>query len=73
MSKTNPAQFMRQVRQEVSKVTWPSRKEVIVTTAMVFLVVFLFAIFFLLVDQILSFGVCVVLGLGGCTIFGLGG
>ncbi len=73
MSKTNPAQFMRQVRQEVSKVTWPSRKETGVTTAMVFLVVFLFAIFFLLVDQILSFAVCLVLGLGGCTIFGLGG
>ena len=73
MSKTNPAQFMRQVRQEVSKVTWPSRKEVGVTTAMVFLVVFLFAIYFLFVDQILSFGVCLVLGLGGCTIFGLGG
>ncbi len=73
MSKTNPAQFMRQVRQEVSKVTWPSRRETGVTTAMVFLVVFLFAIFFLLVDQILSFAVCLVLGLGGCTIFGLGG
>ncbi len=73
MSKTNPAQFMRQVRQEVSKVTWPSRKETGVTTAMVFLVVFLFAIYFLFVDQILSFGVCLVLGLGGCTIFGLGG
>ncbi len=73
MSKTNPAQFMRQVRQEVSKVTWPSRKETGVTTAMVFVVVFLFAIFFLLVDQILSFGVCVTLSLGGCTIFGLGG
>ncbi len=73
MSKTNPAQFMRQVRQEASKVTWPSRRETGVTTAMVFLVVFLFAIFFLVVDQFLSFGVCIVLGLGGCTIFGLGG
>ncbi len=73
MSKTNPAQFMRQVRQEVSKVTWPSRRETGVTTAMVFLVVFLFALFFLFVDQILSFAVCLVLGLGGCTIFGLGG
>ena len=73
MAKTNPAQFMRQVRQEASKVTWPSRRETGVTTAMVFLVVFLFAIFFLVVDQFLSFGVCIVLGLGGCTIFGLGG
>lgn len=73
MAKTNPAQLMRQVRQEVSKVTWPSRRETGVTTAMVFLVVVLFALFFLFVDQILSFAVCVVLGLGGCTIFGLGG
>ncbi len=73
MSKTNPAQFMRQVRQEVAKVTWPSRRETGITTAMVFLVVFLFAIYFLFVDQILSFGVCLVLYPGACTIFGLGG
>ncbi len=73
MARTSPAQFMRQVRQEMSKVTWPTRRETGITTAMVFLVVVLFALFFLMVDQVLSFGVCTTLGLGGCTIFGLGG
>tara|TARA_Y100000588_G_C13825970_1_gene741448 strand:+ start:93 stop:290 length:198 start_codon:yes stop_codon:yes gene_type:complete len=65
MAKTNPAVFMRQVRQEVSKVTWPTRKETAVTTAMVFVMVALAAIFFLIVDQIISFGVQLILGLGG--------
>ena len=65
MAKTNPALFMRQVRQEVSKVTWPTRKETAVTTAMVFVMVALAAVFFLIVDQIISFGVQQILGLGG--------
>ena len=65
MAKTNPAGFMRQVRQEVSKVTWPTRKETAVTTAMVFVMVTLAAIFFLIVDQIISVGVQQILGLGG--------
>ena len=56
---------MREVRQEVSKVTWPTRKETGVTTGMVFIMVFLAAIFFLMVDQILAFGVRQILGLGG--------
>ena len=42
---------MRQVRQEVSKVVWPSRKETFVTTIMVFIMVVLASIFFLLVDM----------------------
>jgi preprotein translocase subunit SecE len=65
MAKINPGQFVREVRQEVSRVTWPTRKETGVTTAMVFLMVFLASIFFLLVDQILSFGIKQILGLGG--------
>jgi len=65
MAKTNPAMFMRQVRQEVSKVTWPTRKETGITTVMVFVMVTLAAIFFLIVDQIISFGVQQILGLGG--------
>ncbi len=73
MDRINPAQFLRQVRQEVAKVTWPSRRETGITTAMVFLVVVLFALFFLVVDQFLSFGVCVVLDLGTCSLFGIGG
>ena len=65
MAKVNPGQFIREVRQEVSKVTWPTRKETMVTTGMVFVMVFLAAIFFLIVDQILAFGVRQILGLGG--------
>jgi preprotein translocase subunit SecE len=65
MAKTSPFQFMQQVRQEISKVTWPSRKETLITTTMVFIMSVVAAIFFLLVDQILSVLVKLVLGLGG--------
>ena len=65
MAKTSPAQFAQQVRQEVSKVTWPTRKETTVTTAMVFAMVIIIAIFFLVVDQIIAFGVRTILGIGG--------
>ncbi len=64
MSRPSPAQFLRQVRQEVSKVTWPSRKETGMTTAMVFVLVFLFAIYFLVVDWTVSSIVLMMLGLG---------
>jgi preprotein translocase subunit SecE len=64
MAKTSPAQFVRQVRQEVSKVTWPTRKETMITTAMVFVFVAIMAVFFLLVDQVASFVVRFILGLG---------
>ncbi|MAI14342.1 MAG: preprotein translocase subunit SecE [Pseudomonadota bacterium] len=65
MSKVNPAQFVRQVRQEVAKVSWPSRKETGIGTLMVFIMVFLAAIFFFVVDLGLSWGVQLILGLGG--------
>ncbi len=65
MAKTNPMEFVQQVRREVAKVTWPSRRETMVTTMMVFIFVTISAVFFLLVDQILSVGVKAVLGLGG--------
>ena len=64
MAKTSPAEFYRQVRQEVSRVTWPTRKETGVTTLMVFIMVFVAAIFFFVVDQLLSQAVRLVLGLG---------
>ena len=64
MAKTSPFQFIQQVRQEVSKVTWPTRKELTITTIMVFIMVFLAAIFFLIVDQIISVGIKLILGLG---------
>ncbi len=65
MAKTNPAEFLREVRREVAKVTWPTRKETLVSTGMVFVMVTLAAIFFLVVDQILGFGIRLILGIGG--------
>lgn len=65
MAKTSPAQFVKQVRQEAAKVTWPSRKETTVSTVMVFVMVVLAAVFFLLVDQVFATAVKFVFGLGG--------
>ena len=64
MARISPAEFAQQVRQEVSRVTWPSRKETMVTTAMVFVMVFIAAAFFFLVDQVFSAGVRLLFGLG---------
>jgi preprotein translocase subunit SecE len=64
MAKTNAAEFVQQVRQELARVTWPTRKETMVTTAMVFVMVFIAAAFFFVVDQVLSYGVRVLFGLG---------
>jgi preprotein translocase subunit SecE len=65
MAKTTPAQFFQQVRTEVGKVTWPSRRETVITTGMVFAMSILAAIFFLLVDLVLSRLVSALLGFGG--------
>jgi preprotein translocase subunit SecE len=51
MAKTNPFEFVQQVRQETAKVTWPTWKEVWITTAMVLVMVTLASIFFMIVDQ----------------------
>ena len=64
MAKTSPLEFIRQVRQEAGKVTWPSRKELGISTVMVFIMVFVAAMFFLLVDEVLALMVRLVLGLG---------
>ena len=64
MARLNAAEFVQQVRQEVSRVTWPSRKETMVTTAMVFLMVFIAAAFFFVVDQVMSYAVRLIFGLG---------
>lgn len=65
MARTSPFEFIQQVRREMTRVTWPSRKETTVTTVMVFIFVFLAAMFFFVVDQGLSAVVKLVLGLGG--------
>jgi preprotein translocase subunit SecE len=64
MAKTNPFEFLQQVRAEGEKVTWPTRKETAVTTAMVFVMVVLASIFFLVVDQVIRFGVAALLRIG---------
>jgi preprotein translocase subunit SecE len=51
-----PFEFLQQVRAETSKVTWPTRRETLLTTAMVFVMAAVAAIFFLLADQIIRFG-----------------
>ncbi len=53
----DPARFVREVRSEVSKVTWPTRKETLVTTGLVIAMVALAAVFFLVVDQVIGIGV----------------
>ena len=65
MAKISPAQFIQEVRQETSKVTWPTRKETTISTVMVFVMVIVSAIFFMIVDKALQFGVKFVLGVGG--------
>lgn len=55
MAVTNPLQFMQQVRAEVSKVVWPTRRETMITTVMVFIMAFIFALFFFGVDQLVQF------------------
>jgi len=64
MAKKNPVQFIREVRQEASKVTWPTRRETMISTGMVFVMVVLAAVFFFVVDEILSYGVKLIFGLG---------
>ena len=65
MAKTSPAQFVREVRQEMAKVTWPTRKELITTTAMVFVMAILAALFFFAVDQVIAWVIKLILGIGG--------
>ncbi|TYC65418.1 preprotein translocase subunit SecE [Stappia sp. BW2] len=65
MAKTNPFKFIQEVRAETSKVTWPTRKETAITTVMVFIMVVIAAIFFLVADQLMGFGIGYLLGVGG--------
>ena len=65
MAKLDPVNFAQEVRQETAKVTWPTRKETLVTTAMVFVMVVVASVFFLGVDQVMGWGVRRILGAGG--------
>ena len=61
-AKAGPVEFIRQVRQEVARVTWPSRKETTVSTIMVFIMAALAAMFLFLSDQVIAFIIQLILG-----------
>ena len=65
MATTNPFQFIQQVRSEVSKITWPTRREVLLTTIMVFVMSAIAALIFALVDLIIRSGIQSVLNIFG--------
>jgi preprotein translocase subunit SecE len=65
MARTNPVQFIQQTRSEIAKVVWPSRREVLLTTAMVLVMTILLALFFSLVDLGLRSGLQAVLNIFG--------
>lgn len=64
MARVNPAQFAQQVRAEASKVVWPSRRETVLTTVMVFAMAALAATFFFVVDLLFNFGIDLILSSG---------
>ncbi|MDQ8726476.1 preprotein translocase subunit SecE [Bradyrhizobium sp. LHD-71] len=59
----NPFKFLQEVRAEASKVTWPTRKETMITTVMVFIMVAVSSIFFLAADQVIRLVVTFILGI----------
>jgi preprotein translocase subunit SecE len=65
LAKFDPALYVREVRQEVARVTWPSRKETLITTGLVLGLSAVAAVFFLVVDQIIAFAMRMLFGVGG--------
>jgi preprotein translocase subunit SecE len=61
----SPFKFLQEVRSETAKVTWPSRRETVITTIMVFIMVAAASVFFFVADQILRFVVTLILGIHG--------
>jgi preprotein translocase subunit SecE len=64
MAKFNLFQFLQEVRSETQKVTWPTRKEVMITTGMVFVLAIVAAIFFTIADQVIRIMLTTILGVG---------
>ena len=64
MAKVSPFQFLKQVRAEAQKVTWPTRRETTITTIMVFVMVGVAGLFFALGDQVIRYAVTLILGFG---------
>jgi preprotein translocase subunit SecE len=63
VAKTNPFEFVQEVREEANKVTWPSRRETVISTVMVFIMVALASVFFMAVDIVLKYGVTAIFGI----------
>jgi preprotein translocase subunit SecE len=64
MAKISPFKFLQEVRAEGEKVTWPTRRETLITTIMVFIMVTITAILFLVSDQIIRIVITFILGIG---------
>ncbi|MCB8840622.1 preprotein translocase subunit SecE [Aurantimonas sp. VKM B-3413] len=64
MAKTNPFTFLQQVRSETAKITWPTRRETMISTLMVFLMVAFAAAFFFIADQALGYAVGLIMSAG---------
>ena len=65
MARVSPFKFLQEVREETEKVTWPTRRETLITTGMVFVFVILMSLFFLLVDWVAGLAVTSIIGMGG--------
>ena len=65
MAKTNPAQFVRQVRQEINRITWANKRETMIASMSVFVMALIASLFFFLVDLLLSNVVQALLSFGG--------
>jgi preprotein translocase subunit SecE len=65
MAKTNPAQFVRQVRQEINRITWANKRETMIASMSVFIMALIASLFFFLVDLLLSNIVQALLSFGG--------
>ena len=65
MAKFSPFKFLQEVRAEADKVTWPTRRETLITTIMVFVMVAATSVFFLVADQIIRIVITFILGIAG--------
>ena len=64
-SKFNPAKFSREVKQEAARVSWPSRKETLTSTAIVLVITVIASLFFVMVDGLAAWVIQLILGFGG--------
>ena len=65
MAKLSPFKFLQEVRAEADKVTWPTRRETLITTGMVFVMVAVASVLFLVADQIIRIFITFILGVAG--------